>query len=79
MKVGFLGLGNMGMPIARNLLRAGYSLTVYNRTPGRAGELAAEPLRQWEIRSPSCRHSTRGRGLVIGTHKRPPDAFRVET
>jgi 3-hydroxyisobutyrate dehydrogenase-like beta-hydroxyacid dehydrogenase len=42
MKVGFIGLGNMGMPMARNLLRAGHSLTVYNRTPGRAEQLAAD-------------------------------------
>jgi 3-hydroxyisobutyrate dehydrogenase-like beta-hydroxyacid dehydrogenase len=32
MKVGFIGLGNMGQPMAHNLLRAGYELTVYNRT-----------------------------------------------
>jgi 3-hydroxyisobutyrate dehydrogenase-like beta-hydroxyacid dehydrogenase len=42
MKVGFIGLGNMGLPMARNLLRARHSLAVYNRTPGRAEPLAAE-------------------------------------
>ena len=42
MKVGFIGLGNMGLPMARNLLRAGHSLTVHNRAPGRAGQLAAD-------------------------------------
>ncbi len=31
-KVGFIGLGTMGKPMARNLLRAGYDLVVYNRT-----------------------------------------------
>ncbi len=41
MKVGFIGIGNMGLPMARNLLRAGQSLTVYNRTAGRT-EQAAE-------------------------------------
>jgi 3-hydroxyisobutyrate dehydrogenase-like beta-hydroxyacid dehydrogenase len=40
-KVGFLGLGGMGAPIARNLLAAGHTLTVYNRTPDRARELVA--------------------------------------
>ena len=30
--VGFIGLGNMGQPIAENLRRAGYDLRVYNRT-----------------------------------------------
>jgi 3-hydroxyisobutyrate dehydrogenase-like beta-hydroxyacid dehydrogenase len=40
MKAGFIGLGNMGQPMARNLLKAGHTLTVYNRTPSRAYELA---------------------------------------
>jgi 3-hydroxyisobutyrate dehydrogenase-like beta-hydroxyacid dehydrogenase len=42
MKVGFIGVGNMGLPMARNLLRAGHSLTVHNRTPGRAEPLAGD-------------------------------------
>jgi 3-hydroxyisobutyrate dehydrogenase-like beta-hydroxyacid dehydrogenase len=33
MKIGFIGLGNMGSRMAANLLRAGHELTVYNRTP----------------------------------------------
>jgi len=36
MKVGFAGLGRMGWPMARNLLRAGHQLTVWNRSPKRA-------------------------------------------
>jgi 3-hydroxyisobutyrate dehydrogenase-like beta-hydroxyacid dehydrogenase len=39
MKVGFIGLGNMGSGMARNLIRAGHTLTVYNRTRSRAEEL----------------------------------------
>ena len=38
MKVGFVGLGNMGAPMACNLLQAGHKLTVYNRTRSRAEE-----------------------------------------
>ena len=30
--VGFVGLGNMGLPMAQNLLKAGYALHVFNRT-----------------------------------------------
>lgn len=41
MKVGFIGLGNMGLPIARNLLKAGHELTVYNRTRSKAEALAS--------------------------------------
>ena len=36
MKTTFIGLGNMGLPMARNLLQAGHSLVVYNRTSARA-------------------------------------------
>ena len=41
-KVGFIGLGLMGRPMARNLMRAGYPLVVYNRSPEKAEELAGE-------------------------------------
>ena len=36
MKLGFIGLGGMGRPMAENLLRAGHELVVYNRTRARA-------------------------------------------
>ena len=41
MKVGFIGLGNMGSAIARNLIKAGHTLTVYNRTRSRAEPFAS--------------------------------------
>jgi 2-hydroxy-3-oxopropionate reductase len=41
-RVGFVGLGIMGRPMARNLMRAGYELVLYNRTRSKAEELAAE-------------------------------------
>src|ERR1051325_2485493 len=40
--VGFVGLGIMGKPMARNLLRAGYSLVVHNRSRGAVEELNGE-------------------------------------
>lgn len=40
-KIGLIGLGLMGRPMGMNLLKAGYSLTVWNRTPSRADELVA--------------------------------------
>lgn len=49
--IAFIGLGTMGLPMAANLLRKSYQVVVYNRTPGKAGELlelgaeeAATPL-----------------------------------
>ncbi len=38
-RVGFVGLGTMGAAMAANLVRAGYPLHVWNRTPGKAGPL----------------------------------------
>lgn len=40
--VGFIGLGAMGRGMARNLHRAGLLLSIWNRTPARAAELAGE-------------------------------------
>ncbi|HEX2710997.1 MAG TPA: NAD(P)-dependent oxidoreductase [Candidatus Acidoferrales bacterium] len=42
MKAGFIGLGSMGQPMARSLLKAGHELAVYNRTRSRAEALASE-------------------------------------
>ena len=41
-RVGFLGLGDMGTPMARRLLRAGHDLVVWNRSPERTVGLAQE-------------------------------------
>lgn len=40
-KIGLIGLGLMGRPMAMNLLKAGHLLTVWNRTPSRADELVS--------------------------------------
>ena len=40
--VGFIGLGIMGRPMAKNLMEAGYELVVHNRSPEKAEELAEE-------------------------------------
>lgn len=39
LKVGFIGLGSMGLPMAQNILKAGFPLWVYNRTQGKAAPL----------------------------------------
>lgn len=41
-KVGFIGLGIMGKPMAQNLIEAGHDLILYNRTREKADELAAD-------------------------------------
>lgn len=39
MQIGWIGLGTMGEPMARNLLAAGHHLTIYNRTEAKARDL----------------------------------------
>ena len=41
-KIGFIGLGIMGRPMAQNLMEAGYELVLHNRSPEKAEELAEE-------------------------------------
>jgi 3-hydroxyisobutyrate dehydrogenase-like beta-hydroxyacid dehydrogenase len=41
MHISFIGLGNMGRPMAANLLKAGFDLTVWNRSPQSAADLVA--------------------------------------
>src|SRR5438094_5136744 len=40
--IGFIGLGIMGKPMARNLLKAGYTLAVHNRSRAAVDELSKE-------------------------------------
>jgi 3-hydroxyisobutyrate dehydrogenase-like beta-hydroxyacid dehydrogenase len=55
MKVGLIGLGNMGAGMAANLLRAGHEVTVYNRTTGKAQALVAQGARQAAKVADACR------------------------
>ncbi|NLG09750.1 MAG: NAD(P)-binding domain-containing protein, partial [Deinococcales bacterium] len=41
MRIGFIGLGTMGAPMARRLVEAGHDVTVHNRTREREEPLAA--------------------------------------
>src|SRR5512142_1526519 len=42
MRIGFLGLGTIGEPIANNLRKAGHDLTVWNRTAGKADHIVSK-------------------------------------
>ncbi|MFD8708454.1 NAD(P)-dependent oxidoreductase [Kitasatospora sp. NPDC059648] len=63
-KIAFLGLGRMGRPMARRLAAAGYPLTVWNRSPGRADGLT-------EAAGPA--EAVAGAGIVV-TMLSDPDA-----
>jgi 3-hydroxyisobutyrate dehydrogenase-like beta-hydroxyacid dehydrogenase len=55
MKIAFIGLGRMGMGMARNLLRAGHGVAVYNRTREKAETLAADGARVASSPADACR------------------------
>ncbi|MDO9709093.1 NAD(P)-dependent oxidoreductase [Paracraurococcus lichenis] len=55
MRVGFIGLGNMGSGMAANLLKAGHAVTVYNRTPAKAEPLVAEGAQAAADLAGACR------------------------
>lgn len=59
--IGFIGLGNMGFPIAENLLRAGYPLKIFNRTASKASGLVAAGAQSV---SSAAEVATRG-GVVV--------------
>ncbi len=40
-KIGFIGLGIMGLPMSRNLIKTGYTLNVFNRSKKSMGELVS--------------------------------------
>jgi 3-hydroxyisobutyrate dehydrogenase-like beta-hydroxyacid dehydrogenase len=56
MDVGFIGLGNMGHAMARNLLKGGHRVTVYNRSREKAEALAADGANVAASSAEACRN-----------------------
>lgn len=54
MKVGLIGLGNMGSGMAANLLKAGHDLSVYNRTPGKLQALVERGAKAAALVADAC-------------------------
>ena len=61
MKIGFLGLGKMGTPMARHLIAAGHELRVWNRTEGKTKPL----LREGAIAAATPAEAELGADVVI--------------
>lgn len=61
MKIAFIGLGRMGRILAGHILEAGHDLTVWNRTPAAAAQLAARGAAV----APTAADAVRGSELVI--------------
>src|SRR5579864_3649906 len=55
MKIAFIGLGRMGLGMARNLLRAGHTVAVFNRSREKAVALAADGARVASSLADACR------------------------
>ncbi len=55
MKVGFIGLGQMGIGMVASLLRAGHEVTIYNRTPSKAQRLVEQGARAASQVADACR------------------------
>ncbi|HET6449022.1 MAG TPA: NAD(P)-binding domain-containing protein [Conexibacter sp.] len=71
--VGVIGLGIMGAPMARNLLRAGYPLVVWNRTAARGDALVAEGAQ----RAASAREVAARADVTITMLSDSPDVEQV--
>jgi len=54
MDIGFIGLGNMGAPMAANLVRAGHTVTAYNRSRERVDALVALGARPADSVADAC-------------------------
>lgn len=72
-RIGFIGLGIMGKPMARNLMKAGYPLVVHNRSRGPVDELAAEGATP----APSPREVAEKSDVVITIVPDAPDVEAV--
>lgn len=73
MKVAFIGMGTMGAPMAWNLLKAGYEVTVHNRTRDREQPMAEAGAKRAE--SPSA--TAMGADVIITCVSDTPDVEAV--
>lgn len=71
--VGFLGLGIMGLSMAKRLLEAGHRVTVYNRTASKAAPLVALGAKQ----AATPREAAKGNEIVISIVTDSPDVEEV--
>jgi len=71
--IGFIGLGIMGISMARRLIEAGHKVTVYNRTASKAAPLAALGAKQ----AATPRECARGNEIVVSIVTDSPDVEAV--
>ena len=73
MNIGFIGLGIMGKPMAKNLVKAGYDVYVYNRSCAAVDELAAAGANACASIAEVCAHSE----IIITMLPNGPDVKAV--
>src|SRR4030042_2064248 len=72
-KIGFIGMGIMGKPMSLNLLKAGFDVTVYNRTESKT----AEPVSRGAKKAGSPAESAPDSTVIITIVSDTPDVERV--
>ena len=72
-KVGFIGLGNIGLPMARSLANSGLPLTVYSRRK----EVAEEMKSLGAAAASSCREVAAASDIVISVVRDIPETEEV--
>jgi 3-hydroxyisobutyrate dehydrogenase-like beta-hydroxyacid dehydrogenase len=72
--VGFIGLGLMGMPMCRNLLKAGFPVVLWNRTREKAEEFARENA-QFDVKVGASPRETAAKADVLITIVSDPPAL----
>jgi 3-hydroxyisobutyrate dehydrogenase len=72
-KIGFIGLGIMGIPMIRNLMKAGFTVTVYNRTKSKAEQMVTEGA----MKSDSPKELAANNPVVITMVSDTPDVESV--
>ena len=72
--IGFIGVGVMGRPMVKNLLKAGYEVAVYSRTKSKLTDFMAETGVQWCDTAADC---AAGRDIVITMVGYPQDVEQV--
>lgn len=72
-KIGFIGVGIMGKPMARNLMKHGFDVHIYARHPEKVTDIVAEGAKEF----PSIHDCVQGCDVVITMVGFPPDVEEV--
>ncbi len=73
MKVGFIGLGLMGKPMAKNIVKAGFDLAVFNRSEGRLVDFQKQAVDVYKTPQELAKHSD----IIITMVTGPKDVQEV--